>query len=501
MRRRDHQLVAVGIAVVGISLLPGAAWGQRASRGATRDRAASVQAVWRAPATSPVATSASVPPVLVVDGVTVIDVRNGHRLPNQRVVIVGTRIQTMGTAETIPIPAGAQVVDAHGTYLIPGLWDMHVHPNRHFHEYDQAFVANGITGIRNASSPVTIDSLRLVQREILAGTRVGPPRQILAGPALDEEHPCDQSMGPESVHECVGDTTQARRTVDSLKAAGADFIKTYNLQQDLYFAIAAEARRIGIRFGGHLNAGVATAIEASDRGAWILDHWNTAGDLEARCLAATASVAQCQLVAEHFHRNGTWWVPTLTVFSVVSRMMAIATGMPPGLKPHLPRYGPASQAVVARLFQVDSLVTSGATPPRPWLRMPATPRDTAGYLRLVQRVELPVLAGTDVGDEGELVGYLPGFSLHAELAVLVAEGLTPLAALQSATFNPAVALHATDSLGTVQVGKLADLVLLDADPLTDITNTTAIRAVVANGRYFDRDALEQLLTVAQHDRH
>lgn len=91
----------------------------------------------------------------------------------------------------------------------------------------------------------------------------------------------------------------------------------------------------------------------------------------------------------------------------------------------------------------------------------------------------------------------PGFSLHVEIATYAEEGLTPLEALQTATLNPAKALHATDSLGTVAVGKLADLVLLDADPLTDITNTTAIRAVIANGRYFDRAALDQILTDLQ----
>jgi imidazolonepropionase-like amidohydrolase len=114
---------------------------------------------------------------------------------------------------------------------------------------------------------------------------------------------------------------------------------------------------------------------------------------------------------------------------------------------------------------------------------------------IVQRVGMPLLAGTDLGFGGEVSWRrLSGFALHAELAMMVAEGLTPLNALQSATLNPAKLLHATDSLGTVAPGKLADLVLLDADPLADITNTTTIRAVVANGRYFDRAALDGLLT-------
>ena len=110
---------------------------------------------------------------------------------------------------------------------------------------------------------------------------------------------------------------------------------------------------------------------------------------------------------------------------------------------------------------------------------------------------LPIVAGTDVSHLRYDVGRPPGFALHAELAMLVAEGLTPLDALQAATLNPAKMLHATDSLGTVAPGKLADLVLLDADPLADITNTTTIRAVVANGRYFDRAALDRLIAEAK----
>ena len=116
---------------------------------------------------------------------------------------------------------------------------------------------------------------------------------------------------------------------------------------------------------------------------------------------------------------------------------------------------------------------------------------------LIQRLGIPVLAGTDAPSEKEL---LVGLSLHAELAIYVAEGLTPLNALQSATLNPAKLLAGTDSLGTIAPGKLADLVLLDADPLADITNITTIRAVVANGRYFDRAALDRLLVEAQGRR-
>jgi hypothetical protein len=128
----------------------------------------------------------------------------------------------------------------------------------------------------------------------------------------------------------------------------------------------------------------------------------------------------------------------------------------------------------------------------------STVPDSLRLLHIVQQVgDMPILAGTDVAPPLWRDWATPGFTLHAELAIYQAEGLAPLTALQSVTLNPAKMLGATDSLGTVAPEKLADLVLLDADPLADITNTTTIRAVVANGRYFDRTALDQLLADVQ----
>jgi imidazolonepropionase-like amidohydrolase len=142
-------------------------------------------------------------------------------------------------------------------------------------------------------------------------------------------------------------------------------------------------------------------------------------------------------------------------------------------------------------------VLQAVMPPPQSSTSPAAPSDTL-LLRFQQEAGVPFLAGTDVLGNWPLIGkQVSGFALHAELAMDVAEGLAPLAVLQSATLNPAKFLHATDSLGTVAPGKLADLVLLDADPLADITNTTTIRAVVANGRYFDRAALDGLLREVQ----
>ena len=435
---------------------------------------------------------------LVFDEVTVIDVVHGTVVPAQRVVVVGNRIRTMGNPDTITIPRGAQIIDARGKYLMPGLWDMHVHTTAYV-PYP-LLIANGITGIRDAWSYVPLDTLRQWQREILAGTRVGPPRQLLSGAAIDGPQ-CVESTG----HACVTDAAAARRVVDSLTTAGATWIKTYNLSASLYFAVAAEARRVGVPFGGHVDdpAPGLTAEIASDSGARIVDHVQWSGGLDTLCYGPRATVARCQRVADRFRHNTTWSVPTLIAIPTFLTSVGMSS---PGPAPYLTE---RAQQVFETFLRRAHEFWDGQTLPARWLSNPTestristtadtNPRQAFRGFAIMQQVNLPIVAGTDIDVGPEKIWLAPpGFALHAELAMDVANGLTPLHALQSATLNPANLLRATDSLGTVASGKLADLVLLDANPLVDITNTTTIRAVVANGRYFDRAALDQLLADVQ----
>jgi hypothetical protein len=392
------------------------------------------------------------------------------------------------------------------------------------------FIANGITGIRDAGSGVPLDSLRLWQREILAGTRIGPPRQILDGPAIDDNtfRPCHPE--PVDLHTCIDGPDAGRSIVDSLKAAGADMIKTYALSRATYLAVVAEARRVDIPVGGHAGMGktIVTAIEASDSGVRILDHLNASADLPDYCINKTASVARCQEVTVHFQRNNTWWVPTLFPIGYVGRHIVpyifqrlggleledVPAKTASRVRASLParRAPDASDALFDRVNVFAQAFWSGTPFHVTQMHDVIAPlfTDSTGIakhrlLTFVRQAGLPVLAGTDV------MGWpvvsapaargmsLPGFSLHTELALEVFAGLTPLEVLQAATLNPAIMLGATDSLGTVAAGKLADLVLLDADPLMNISNITLIRAVVENGRYFDRDALDRLVATAQTD--
>ena len=398
---------------------------------------------------------------LVFDGVTIVDVEQGKLLPGQRVAIAGNRIAAVGSANAVKVSKKVRVVNARGKYLIPGLWDLHSHHgSRNANDVDYLLLlANGVTGIREAYAFVPLETQVEWWKEVLAGTRVGPPRQLLTGER------------PASTYE----------DMIFRKEHGANFLKLYPYSPEL----AADARRVGLPFGGHVHKGT-TAIEASDSGMTILDHLNTAGGLDTLCMGPKSSVELCQPVAERLRQNNTWLVHTMITFLAIGRNKWEQD------------MTPASHVVEERLRELSERFWTDSISHGNWLRASDAMVDSTDYLQTLRRVGMPILAGTDAdGTSGQLHSKLKGFALHAELAIYAFEGLTPLEALQTATLNPAKMLRGTDSLGTVAAGKLADLVLLDADPLADITNTTTIRAVVANGRYFDRAVLDSLLAEAR----
>jgi hypothetical protein len=299
-----------------------------------------------------------------------------------------------------------------------------------------------------------------------------------------------------------------RRLVDSLGREGYDFVKTLQfLPRDVYFAIADQAKRAGIPFAGHVPIGV-SAAEASEAGQRSFEHGldltlscsRDQARIRADLIAAEAKLppgsflphvavmvraelaplpsfdaSSCENLAATLRRNDTWLVPTLGLHRGYGSQKSSPVGLDPRLK-FIP--------LRVRRFYDNS-------PPIPAFDSIRT--SIASLAALMARSGVGILAGTD--NQNRYV--LPGFGLHDELALLVDAGLTPLEALQAATLNPARFLRATDSLGTVEQGKVADLVILDANPLEDIRNTTKIRAVIVNGRYVDRAPLDTLLAAAE----
>jgi imidazolonepropionase-like amidohydrolase len=433
------------------------------------------------------------PQAVVLDGVTVIDVESGRAQAGLTVIVEGERIAEVGRRPTLRVPPGARVVDAAGKFLIPGLWDMHVHTA--FGDWfpgarDVAlplFVANGVTGVRDMGGD--LDALVEWRRAIGQGSIVGP-RMVISGPMLDGPQP----RFPSSV--AIATPEDGRRAVRDLKARGVDFIKLQSLiPRDAVFAIADEAKKAGIPFAGHVPDAV-RASEMSEAGQKSFEHLigvfegSSAreddflkGDKSPGRFLAAFDEARLGALATRLARNRTWQCPTLAWERGGNLIEERDLEHDP-----LAKYAPASwkngtwkrfKEQVTGEFNVDDLKTRK--------RFVAKELEVVAALH---RAGVPFLAGTDTVAG---VYIFPGFSLHDELAVLVKAGFTPLEALRTATLGPAEYLSMSDRLGRVEKGKLADLVLLDANPLDDIANTRKIRAVVAAGRYFSREDLDALL--------
>ncbi len=445
---------------------------------------------------------------LAITRVTLIDVETGERLPDQTVLVEGDRITVVGPSTGVAVPAGAMVVDGTGQYLIPGLWDLHVHAARdgRARRFWPLFLAHGVTGIRETGSYT--DSL-LAWRVEARRQPERAPRIVWSSPMLDGDPP-SYSHGL-----AVRTPEEARAVVAQMHALRFDYLKVYNgLSREAFFALADEARRVGIPIAGEVPDAIAP-VEAAEAGMRSFEHlWNlfeacvpgatVLRDSLSRLDRADAPDEQRRAVREAQYRGwlggmqaacrdalvadlaaaGVWQVPTLVVNRSYSFMDSTWTADPRR------RWVPARVLAEWDALREEVLAEYGPTGVAAWR---ARYRHEADLLRRMAAAGVGVLAGSDASDEPFVYA---GASLHDELALLVAAGLTPLQALQAATLNPAVFLS-RDDLGTVAPGKLADLVLLDADPLVDITNTQRIRSVVLNGRLLDRPTLDALLDQAE----
>jgi len=465
------------------------------------------------------------PPTVALRDVTVVNVMDGSLRADHTVLITGNRLTAVGPAAEIRVSRNAAVVDAAGGFLIPGLWDMHVHSVANV-ALDMAvrsvaamdwhfplFLAWGVTGVRNmndGTGDITLELTNTVKRRLAAGELHGP-RFLANGPSIDGDPP----LGSNSA--VVRTADEARAAVNKLVESGADFIKVYeNLSREAYFAIMDQAQRRGIRVDGHVPFRV-TPEEAADAGQRTFEHvlamaagCSTAAAAErerfARVLSPLAGAPALEGLAPmtlfrheralYDSRDPAACAPTIAAY------LRNAVADTPNVVAY--RDVVTAQEILAdtsRMRFVPEVIR------RNWQAMLSTDlyREMQSVLRplvplysenarLLNEAGVVLLAGTDVG----IPALIPGISLHEELELLVEAGLTPPEALRTATINPARVLGLADSLGSVEVGKLADLVLLDADPLADIRNTQRIRAVVADGRLYRRADLDRLLAGNAH---
>jgi imidazolonepropionase-like amidohydrolase len=448
---------------------------------------------------TPVSTAQNkpAPAPIVIAHATVINPSTSSVQANRTVVITGDHITSVSDAAKFQSPKNARVIDAAGQYLIPGLWDMHVHSA--FGDWFPGgrdiilplFIANGVTGVRDmgGDAPVLFEW----RKQITDGKIVGP-RMVISGPMLDGYLPNGKLRFPSSV--AITTPGGAVAAVDLLKTQGVDFIKVQSvISHDAYLAAAAEAHKQGLPIVGHVpdKVRIREVVEAGQKSIehlmGIFEGCSTEegkfikGEGTLKLLLTTQDQQRCDSLTKLLAQNQTWQVPTLA-------WQRGGTFLDQRDLKHQPldKYVPAYWRDVTWHRFTDEMMPD-------LLRDPLALRQEyfARNLQMVGALHhagVPFMAGTDTAPG---VYIMPGFSLHDELANFVEAGFTPMESLQTATSNPAKFLRMEASFGSVEPGKVADLVLLRANPLEDIRNTQKINVVIAHGRLFDRGALDQIL--------
>jgi imidazolonepropionase-like amidohydrolase len=433
---------------------------------------------------APMAWWQSAGPTVVFDNVTVIDATGAPPARGMTVTTAGDRITSIAPSARARVPAVARRIDGTGRFLIPGLWDMHVHLTSTTEIACPALVANGVTGVRDMGGELElVDWIRdRIERGELPG-----PAILRAGPFVDGSKP----GVPDRL--VVWTAADGRSAARFLESRGVDYIKTHNgTPRDAYFALLSESRLLGLKVTGHVPFSV-TPEEAIDAGQYSIEHIVSLFEGPVRAIVQSRGLSQEQALAEmtdsHFAEladrmvaHGTWFDPTLIAYWSRAHQWELAND-------RRDRYMSATAKELWKSFR-----DLPDTPDMRALESRAFARFTE-ITRIVKRRGVRFLAGTDLG-----VKYVyPGFSLHDELGLLQDAGLTSMEALQAATRNAAESLGVLNRTGTIEVGKSADLVLLDADPLIDIRNTAKVAGVMRSGRFRDRSELDGLLTKVAGD--
>jgi imidazolonepropionase-like amidohydrolase len=442
-----------------------------------------------------VAAFACMPPSAVKQGpvaiqnVTLIPMTGAGPAVRQTVMVRDGRIAEIGPAAEARVPADATVVDGTGKYLIPGLFEMHAHTSKTRASALNLYVVYGVTTLRDQGSEHA-EVLRWRQ-EIRTGARVGP-RMLIAGPYLESlrniermrRDPPESRVEPfERARVPIGSPEDARRVIDSLAVLELDHFKVRTVQdRETYVALGNAARAHGKRLVGHVVfASPALFLEAGQAG---VDH---GFPLAIDSLPREERMAFWrQLAARDVGVVPTAVTVTESVFRPLSYFQALVadtTGTVHPLRPYLSKF-----MILDWREQVEEV-----TPERRAYFDRAWPV-ALKHLREMREAGVRIMAGSDVA----VLNVFPGASLHEELRLFVdSVGMSPMEALASATRKPAEWLGLGDSVGTIESGKVADLVLLDADPLADITNTRRVAAVVLRGKLFRRGDLDALLSAVR----
>lgn len=408
--------------------------------------------------------------------VTVIDGTGSDPKPHRTVTFSSSRITGIKESDT------SDDADWNGTgkFLIPGLWDMHVHLAYVGDLACPALVANGVTSVRDLGGNLNV--IDWMRRRIDEKDLIGP-RIFRAGPVLD-----GTKIGARD--RIIIDTpADSIRAVSYLKEQSVDFIKVHNgPRPEPYFALLKEAKRRGIQVVGHIPVSISDPGTAIDAGHGSVEHIVSlfegpylqkvaAGKSKQEALAAFTD-AEARRIAQKMVKNGTWFDPTLITYWARSFQWDIRAK-----KDEREKYVTGSAKEFWRMFP--------DLPDEPAVReMLKQAFDRMMEITRIQHQEgVRFLVGTDLAAKYTY----PGFNVHDELQWLVNAGLSPMEAIQAGTRNCAESVGRLKDLGTIEENKIADFILLEKNPLTDIANSKSIVMVVVNGHAYTREDLDQML--------
>ncbi len=418
----------------------------------------------------------------LITNVNIVDLNTGKILKNKTIAIDSDRISDIYDKE-ITGSTATTVIDGKGKYLIPGLWDMHAHYKWSHVDLDPLLIANGITGVREmwGDMPAFVDVPKRSQQEGLLS-----PDVYLSGDLIDGNPP---SFPTGSLV-----VTTPDEAVDAVKKQidkKFDFIKVYSsLSEECFLAIAKEARKMNIPFAGHIpnRVSIYTAIEAGMASSEHLYGFLNACssvDTSNEALIKTFSEKKFDSICSVLAKSSMWLCPTLTVNRAMSYLND-SIFINDNRMANLPEY----------VIDIWKMKMS------PYTKSEIDNFANGSRIRYLFELSLigkmnekgvKFIAGTDFPNPY----VFPGFSLHDELSLMVKGGMPILDALRSATINPAIFMNKRSDFGTVEVGKLASLVLLNKNPLKNIENTKTIETVIVRGKVYNRKALDLMLEQAK----
>lgn len=426
---------------------------------------------------------------LAITDVTIIDVERGASIAGQTVLIQGDRIQRIGPIAAVRVPAGAQVVDGRGLFVIPGLVDAHVH----FLDpavFGRVMLANGVLLVRDMGMPNTF--ILELRDQLNRGDAPGP-EMVATGTVLDGEPPIipANSIGLKT-------PAEGRAAVRNQAKAGADEIKVYSrLGKQVFLAILDEADKLGLKVVGHVPDSIYIE-DAAAAGLSSSEHFfgfekaiaGLLGDpvkltftgmgADARYLQRLDEVDPAQLrdLYERIRASGMAVCPTVVTFKAFTNVRAFQRWDFPGSEYISPQVRDMWRSQWSQQDDLSDYVWQN------WARM----------VRGLNDAGVPLMVGTDL----LVPGILPGVAVHEEMAIWQEAGIPPADVLRGATIVPAQFMGLGGRLGSIREGKTASLVLVRADPLEDVRNAQHIEGVFLRGVYYNRAALEQLLDEARH---